>query len=53
MENKEEEKTIRLKELEDFWDDTIDNLHTRPEEDPLTLEMLLKALRRFIDSKKL
>jgi hypothetical protein len=53
MENNTQEKTITIGELEEFWDDTVDQLHTRPDDDPLTLSMLMRALKRFIDSKKL
>ena len=52
MENNTQEKTITIGELEDFWNETVDQLHTRPDEDPLTVEMIIKALKGFIDLKK-
>ena len=52
MENNTQEKTINIRELEDFWNETVDQFHTRPDEDPLTVEMIIKALKGFIDLKK-
>lgn len=40
-----------LEELEKFIDDAVDQYHTRPDNDPLTVDMMIRALRKFIDSK--
>ena len=45
-------KDFTIEELEWFLNDTIDQFHTRPDEDPLTVEMIIKALKGFIDLKK-
>ena len=47
-----ENKDFTLEELEWFLNDTIDQFHTRPDHDPLTVEMIIKALDGFIDRKR-
>jgi len=43
---------ISVEGLEKFYDDTVDQLHTRNEEDPLTIDMVLNALRNLIETNK-
>jgi hypothetical protein len=43
---------ITVGDLEKFYDDTVDQLHTRNEEDPLTPNMILNALKNLIETNK-
>lgn len=47
-----QQKLIPIKKLEDLYDDTVDQLHTRPEEDPLTPEMIIDAMAKVIETHK-
>lgn len=38
--------------LEKFYDDTVEQLHTRPENDPLTVNMFLDAFKNLIEHHK-
>ena len=40
--------SITIDELEKFFDDSVDQFHTRSETDPLTTNMILDALKRLI-----
>ena len=48
----EHNKFLSLKAIEDFYDDTIEQIHTRPEEDPVTPEMIAKAFKKLIETHK-
>ena len=54
VEDKEDLEFIinEKKAIEDFYDDTIDQIHTRPEEDPVTPDMIAKALKKLIETHK-
>ena len=43
---------ITIDGLEKFYDDTVDQFHTRSEDDPLTPNMFLDALRNLIEHHK-
>lgn len=43
---------ITIKDLEDFYDDAVDQFHTRNEDDPLTINMILDALKRLIEQHR-
>lgn len=45
-------KFLPIKVIEDFYDDTIDQIHTRPKEDPVTPDMIAKALKNLIEIHK-
>lgn len=49
---KEKNNFLLLKLIEDFYDDTIGQIHTRPEEDPVTPDMIAKALKKLIETHK-
>jgi hypothetical protein len=44
--------SITIDGLEKFYDDTVNQLHTRNEEDPLTIEMVLNALKNLIETNR-
>ena len=44
--------SITVKGLEEFYDDTVDQLHTRSEDDPLTVKMMMDALKNLIEHHK-
>jgi hypothetical protein len=44
--------SITVKGLEEFYDDTVDQLHTRSEDDPLTVTMMMDALKNLIEHHK-
>lgn len=44
--------SITVEGLDRFYDDTIDQLHTRNPEDPLTVEMVLNALKHLIEEHR-
>jgi hypothetical protein len=44
--------SITVKGLEEFYDDTVDQFHTRSEEDPLTVTMMMDALKNLIEQHK-
>jgi hypothetical protein len=43
---------LSIKAIEDFYDDTINQIHTRSEEDPVTPDMIVKALKNLIETHK-
>jgi hypothetical protein len=44
--------SITVKGLEEFYDDTVEQLHTRSEDDPLTVTMMMDALKNLIEHHK-
>lgn len=44
--------SITIEELKDFYDDTVDQFHTRNEDDPLTINMILDALKTLIEQNR-
>lgn len=44
--------SITVKGLEEFYDDTVDQFHTRSEDDPLTVNMIMDALKNLIEQHK-
>ena len=45
-----QETTVKV--LEDFFNETVDQFHTRPEDDPLTVNMIMNALKNLIEQRK-
>ncbi len=43
---------ITVKGLEDFYNDTVNQLHSRDENDPLTVDMVVKALSNLIETHR-
>lgn len=44
--------SITIDELEKFFDDTVDQFHTRSETDPLSVNMILDALKTLIEKNR-
>jgi hypothetical protein len=44
--------SITVKGLEEFYEDTVDQFHTRPEDDPLTVSMMMDAFKNLIEKHK-
>lgn len=44
--------SITIDGLEKFYDDSVDQLHTRDEKDPLTVNMILEALKHLIENHR-
>lgn len=44
--------SFTIEELKDFYDDTVDQFHTRNEDDPLTINMILDALKNLIEQNR-
>lgn len=44
--------SITIEGMDKFYDDTIDQLHTRSAEDPLTVDMILNALKNLIENHR-
>jgi hypothetical protein len=44
--------SITIDGLEKFYDDTVDQLHTRGDKDPLTINMILDALKNLIEQNR-
>ncbi len=43
---------VSISGLEKFYDDTVDQLHTRGDENPLTPDMIVAALKELIETHK-
>lgn len=43
---------VSISGLEKFYDDTVDQLHTRGDKDPLTPDMIITALKELIETHK-
>ena len=44
--------SISVEGLDRFYDDTVNQLHSRSEEDPLTVDMILNALKHLIEEHR-
>jgi len=44
--------SITIDELEKFFDDSVDQFHTRSETDPLSVNMILDALKTLIEKNR-
>lgn len=44
--------SITIDGLDKFYNETVDQLHTRNDDDPLTTEMVLNALRNLIENHR-
>ena len=43
---------ISINGLEEFYNDTVNQLHSRGEDDPLTVDMIIKALNNLIETHR-
>jgi hypothetical protein len=43
---------ITINGLEEFYNDTVNQIHSRGEEDPLTVDMIIKALSNLIETHR-